>query len=71
MDEKKHERFCKVAERRVNQIIDDMEKLGNCSAKASYDYTEAEVNLIIEALEKEIVRLRERFDGKTYFTLND
>ncbi len=71
MDEKKHERFCKIAERRVNQIIDDMEKLGNCSAKASYDYTEAEVNLIIEALEKEIVRLRERFDGKTSFTLRD
>ena len=71
MDEKKHERFCKIAERRVNQIIDDMEKLGNCSAKASYDYTEAEVNLIIEALEKEIVRLRERFDGKTGFTLRD
>ena len=71
MDEKKHERFCKIAERRVNQIIDDMEKLGNCSAKASYDYTEAEVNMIIEALEKEIVRLRERFDGKTSFTLRD
>ena len=71
MDEKKHERFCKIAERRVNQIIDDMEKLGNCSAKASYDYTEAEVNLIIEALGKEIVRLRERFDGKTSFTLRD
>ena len=71
MDDKKHERFCKIAERRVNQIIDDMEKLGNCSAKASYDYTEAEVEQIIAALEKEIVRLRERFEGKTCFTLRD
>ena len=71
MDEKKHERFCKIAERRVNQIIDDMEKLGNCSAKASYDYTEAEVEQIIDALQKEIMRLRERFEGKTFFTLCD
>jgi len=36
MDEKKHARFCKVAEKRVNQIIEDMEKLGNCSSRASY-----------------------------------
>lgn len=71
MDEKKHERFCKVAERRVNQILEDMEKLGNCSAKASYDYTEEEVERIIGALEQGITCLRERFAGKTSFTLHD
>lgn len=71
MDQKKHERFCKVAERRVNQILEDMEKLGNCSAKVSYDYTEEEVERIVGALEQGIICLRERFAGKTNFTLHD
>lgn len=71
MDEKKHERFCKIAEKRVNQIIEDMEKLGNCSSRASYDYTDAEVEQIIDALERAIINLQERFAGKKSFSLRE
>jgi len=70
VDEKKHERFCKVAEKRVNQIMEDIEKLGNCSSKASYDYTDAEVEQIIRALEQAVHDLRERFAGKRSFSLH-
>ena len=71
MDEKKHERFCKIAEKRVNQIIEDMEKLGNCSSRVSYDYTDAEVEQIIDALERAIINLQERFAGKKSFSLRE
>lgn len=71
MNETKHQRFCKVAEKRVNQVIADLEKLGNCSARVSYDYTDAEVELIISAIECEVHRLRERFAGKRSFSLSD
>lgn len=70
MDERKHDRFRKVAEKRVNQIMGDIEKLGNCSAKASYDYTDAEVEQIIGALEQAVHDLRERFAGKRSFSLH-
>ena len=35
MKETKHERFCRVVEKRMSTMIDDFEKLGNCSAKVS------------------------------------
>ena len=70
MDERNHDRFRKVAEKRVNQIMEDIEKLGNCSAKASYDYTDAEVEQIIVALEQAVHDLRKRFAGKRSFSLH-
>ncbi len=71
MDEIKHERFRKVAEKRVNQVLADLDKLGNCSSKVSYDYTEAEVNMIFEALEQAVFALQERFAGRKSFSLRD
>jgi len=37
----------------------------------SYDYTEDEVNMILEELEKQISILRERFAGRKRFSLTD
>ena len=47
MKDTKHDRFCRVVEKRMAVLIDDMEKLGNCSARVSYDYTQEEVQQII------------------------
>ena len=71
MDQKKHDRFRKVAERRVNQIILDFEKLGNCSSKASYNYTPEEVEKIMAELEYQFGVLRDRFSGKRNFSLQN
>ena len=38
MNEKKHERFIRIVERRMDVLINDFEKLGNCASKVSYDY---------------------------------
>lgn len=69
MDEKKHERFRRVVEKRMEILINDFAKLGSCASKVSYDYTELEVDLVIAELERQIVNLRERFDGKKAFSL--
>ena len=34
MNEKKHERFIRIVERRMDVLINDFEKLGNCASKA-------------------------------------
>lgn len=49
MNEKKHERFIRIVERRMDVLINDFEKLGNCASKVSYDYTEEEVKGIFYA----------------------
>ena len=70
MRETKHERFCRVVEKRMAQMIDCFEKLGNCSAKVSYEYTEEELQQIYEELDYQMMRLKERFAGKRVFSLS-
>ena len=70
MKETKHERFCRVVEKRMAEMIDCFEKLGNCSAKVSYEYTEEELQQIYEELDYQLTRLKERFAGKRVFSLN-
>lgn len=69
MDEIKHNRFVKVVEKRMEVLINDLYKLGNCSSRVSYDYTEDEVKMIFEELEHQISVLRERFAGRKRFSL--
>ena len=69
MDEVKHERFRKVVEKRMEVLINDFYKLGNCASKISYDYTESEVNQIFEEIDRQRDILRERFNGKKKFSL--
>lgn len=71
MNEKKHVRFVRVATQRVNQIVADFEKLGNCASKVSYDYTEAEVEQIFKELANQMETLREQFAGKRAFSLSE
>ena len=71
MDEVKHNRFVKVVEKRMEVLINDFCKLGNCASRVSYDYTEDEVNLIFEELENQISILRERFAGRKRFSLTE
>ena len=69
MNEKKHERFIKVAGHRMDLLICDFRKLGNCASKNTYEYTEGEVKLIFEELDRQIQLLREKFEGKKKFSL--
>ena len=69
MNEKKHERFLKVAGHRMDLLICDFRKLGNCASKSNYEYTEREVELIFEELDRQVHLLREKFEGKKNFSL--
>ena len=59
--ENKKNNFKRIAENRVNKIIDMIRLLGNCANKANYDYTDADVQKIFNALEKEIKFAKTKF----------
>lgn len=72
MKETKRERFIRIAETRTNKIITLMQLLGNCANKNNYDYTEKDVQLIINTLEEELALLKNKFKEtptKRKFTL--
>ena len=41
--ESKRERFHRIAAKRMQNILVEMNRLSNCSNKANYDYTEQDV----------------------------
>jgi len=65
MDEKKRERFLKIAENRTNKIISTIRLLGNCSNKSNYNYTEQEIKKIFNAIEEELKIAKNKFNGKS------
>ena len=64
MDEKK-ERFIRIAERRTNNILEQLRLLGNCSNKNNYSYSEEEVKKILSVIEAELRVVKSRFNAKT------
>ena len=73
MNNKRQERFIKVAETRTNKITKLIRLLSNCSNKSSYEYSDEDVKRIFNALEKELRTARARFvkSEKTIFTLRE
>lgn len=61
MAETKRDKFIRIAEARTNKIIDMIQLLGNCSNRATYDYTEKDVADIFAALEREVKIAKQKF----------
>jgi uncharacterized protein YceH (UPF0502 family) len=61
-DRDRRERFVNLAESRTAKAMNAIRLLGNLSNRSNYEYTEADVNQIVRALEGEIKALKARFE---------
>ncbi len=61
MKELKEDRFCRVAEARVNKAIKMIRLIGNCSMENVYEYTPEQVSEIFSALQKELNEARLKY----------
>jgi N-glycosylase/DNA lyase len=57
------ERFVRIAERRVNRIMDALEKLGDCSNQRNYHYSNADIKKMFGKIEKKLKETRLKFQG--------
>ena len=57
----RRERFVRLAERRVNKILYNIDNLGRCSNKKNYQYSESDINQIFSAIEKKVREVRNLF----------
>ena len=57
------DRFVRMAERRVNRIMDALDKLGDCSNQRNYDYSNTDIKKIFEKIEKKLKETRLKFQG--------
>ena len=59
--ETKRDKFVRLAEARTNKIIDMLRLLGNCANKSNYDYSDADVQKIFMAIDKELKSTKMKF----------
>ncbi|MDV2503813.1 MAG: hypothetical protein RX318_07645 [bacterium] len=62
VQETKRGRFVRIAERRVNYILDNLNSLEKCSNKGNYDYSSEDIRNIFDAIETEIKRVKASFN---------
>lgn len=66
--ENKKANFKRIAENRVNKIIDMIGLLGNLSNSSFYEYTDEQIESIFNAIEAELEKQKQKFvkkkDGK-------
>ena len=63
--ETKRDKFVRLAEKRVNSVIKELDLIGNLSNKSNYDYTKDDIDKIIKTLKKSISDLETKFTSKT------
>lgn len=63
--ETKRDKFVRLAEKRVNSVIKELDLIGNLSNKSNYDYTKDDVDKIMKTLKKSISDLESKFTSKT------
>ena len=63
-EETRKERFRRVATRRTNNILRQIQVLGNCSNKSSYSYTEEDIKKIFSAIEGELRSVKAMFGNR-------
>jgi hypothetical protein len=61
----KREKFVQLAEKRVIRTMHDLRLIGNLANKNNYEYSEKDVDKIINALQGEINSLKSQFKSST------
>lgn len=56
--ESKRERFVRIVERRVNNILDDFDSLGKCSNRKNYKYSDEDVKRIFGEIDNKIKEIK-------------
>jgi len=64
-NETKKQRFQRVCKSRVQKAIKAVGLIGLCCNKSNYDYTPADIDKLINRMNKEVVALRKRFEKPT------
>lgn len=63
--ESKRDKFVRLAENRMNNILKGIELLGNLSNTNNYDYTQEDLTKIIKTLKSAVNDLEKTYDSST------
>jgi len=62
--ETRKQRFKRLGNKRVNNVLNQLRILGNLSNKSYYDYNDSDVNKVFKAVEHQLKITKGKFYGK-------
>ncbi len=62
--EDKRKKFIRLAELRVNRVINDLKLISNLSNKSNYSYTESDINKIFRVIDENLKQSKLTFRTK-------
>ena len=62
--ENKRDRFKRIATRRMQNVLTEINRLINCSNKNHYEYTEKDIQKMLKKLNEKIFELKNAFATK-------
>ena len=62
--ETKEERFIRVAEKRVNRVLENLRLLSNCSNRRMYNWTDEQIKRIWSAIDRDLKECKMAFENK-------
>ena len=64
VNENKADRFKRIAARRTQNVLEALRKIGNCSNRGIYSYSDDDVSKMFSAVDSEIKRIKVLFNAK-------
>lgn len=61
--DQRNERFRRVAERRVNNVLDAIRLLSQCSNRRTYEYTDDDVRRMFREIDRELRSAKQSFSS--------
>ena len=62
--ETKEQRFKRIASKRTEKLLDALRKLGNCSNRGIYNYSDRDITKVFSAVDSELKRIKLLFSTK-------
>jgi hypothetical protein len=59
----KRERFIRIAEKRVNNILNNLDSLGKCSNRKNYEYNQKDVKKIFSEIDKKTREIKQMYQS--------
>lgn len=63
--ETKEQRFKRIASKRTENVLEALRKLGNCSNRGIYGYSDSDIAKIFSAVDGEMRRIKTLFNMKS------
>lgn len=66
--QEKYKQFIKIAEKRTQRVLEDLEALGNCSNPATYLYSDHHLRQIFNAIDEKLSNVKKRLQERSPYS---